>query len=170
LLTNIPRLEGVAKIVRYQHKAFDGSGFPADAVSGEAIPIGSRLLKIFSDVFQLERTGLSHIEALDQMKSRPGVYDPQLLASLRAISRQETIVAKPETQSVAVTVKDLTPGMVLYSNVLTKDGVLIITAGHEINEMTLEKILNFESISGIREPIFVINPQPAVSDFVPAQA
>src|SRR3954463_14260156 len=28
LLANIPRLEGVAKIVRYQQKHFDGSGFP----------------------------------------------------------------------------------------------------------------------------------------------
>jgi hypothetical protein len=51
--------------------------------------------------------------------------------------------------------------MMLYSNVLTKDGVLIITAGQEINEMTIEKIQNFESISGIREPIFVINPHAA---------
>lgn len=168
LLSNIPRLEGVAKIVRYQQKAFDGSGFPADAVSGEAIPLGSRLLKIFTDMFQLERSGLSRIEALDQLKSRPGLYDPQLLASLRAISTQGKIVAKADTQSIAVSVKDLTPGMVLYSNVLTKDDVLIITAGHEINEMTLEKIHNFESISGIREPIFVINPQP-VGDLAPAQ-
>jgi response regulator RpfG family c-di-GMP phosphodiesterase len=168
LLTNIPRLEGVAKIVRYQQKAFDGSGFPNDGVSGEAIPLGSRLLKIFSDMFPLEKSGMSRIEALDELKSRGKLYDPQLLASLRAISTHGKIVARAETQSVAVTVKDLTPGMVLYSNVLTKDGVLIITAGHEINEMTLEKIQNFESLSGIREPIYVVNPQ-SVGDLDPAQ-
>ena len=168
LLGNIPRLEGVANIVRYQQKAFDGSGFPVDAVSGEAIPLGSRLLRIFSDMFQLEKSGLSRIEALDQLKSEQGVYDPQLLASLRAISTQGNIVAKADTQSIAVSVKDLTPGMVLYSNVLTKDGVLIITAGHEINEMTLEKIQNFESISGIQEPVFVINPH-SPGDLAPAQ-
>jgi len=160
LLANIPRLEGVAKIVRYQQKCFDGSGFPADEVSGETIPQGSRLLKIFGDMSVLQKTGLSLIEALTQMKSRQGIYDPRLLAALQSLSSEgPAAAARPETHSVAVTVKDLTPGMVLYSNVLTKDGVLIITAGHEINEMTLEKILNFESISGIREPIFVINPQ-----------
>jgi response regulator RpfG family c-di-GMP phosphodiesterase len=165
LLSNIPRLEGVAKIVRYQQKAFDGSGFPADAVSGEAIPLGSRLLRIFSDLFDLEKSGLSRSEALDQLKSRQGLYDPQLLASLRAIRTQGKIVAKADTQSIAVAAKDLTPGMVLYSNVLTKDGVLIITAGHEINEMTLEKIQNFESVSGIQEPIFVVmgNLAPAAA-------
>jgi len=169
LLSNIPRLEGVAKIVRYQQKGFDGSGFPVDGVSGDAIPLGSRLLRIFSDMFKLERSGVSRIEALDQLKSRQGLYDPQLLASLRAISSQGNVVAKADTQSVAVSAKDLTPGMVLYSNVLTKDGVLIITAGHEINEMTLEKIQNFESVSGIQEPIFVINPQ-AAGDLAPATA
>jgi flagellar biosynthetic protein FliS len=50
LLANMPRLEGVARIVHYHHKHFDGSGFPSDAAAGESIPIGSRLLKILSDM------------------------------------------------------------------------------------------------------------------------
>ncbi|HWC58490.1 MAG TPA: HD domain-containing phosphohydrolase [Verrucomicrobiae bacterium] len=170
LLANIPRLEGVANIVRYQQKSFDGTGFPSDSVSGEAIPEGARLLRIFCDMLQLQKNGLSRIEALDQMKCRLGSYDPQLLSLLRAISGEGTsATVKSGMHSVAVTVQDLTAGMVLYSNVLTKDGVLIITAGHEINEMTLEKIQNFESISGIREPIFVLSPQAVESDLAPAK-
>jgi len=171
LLSNIPRLEGVAKIVRYTQKRFDGSGFPTDSISGEAIPQGSRLLKIFCDMFELQKTGLTRVAALEEMKKRPGWYDPQLLAAMRAISESGSPApAKSGTQSIAVNVSDLTPGMVLYSNVLTKDGVLIITAGHEINEMTLEKIQNFQSLSGIREPIFVINPHADDPDLTPAQA
>jgi response regulator RpfG family c-di-GMP phosphodiesterase len=162
LLANIPRLEGVAKIVHYQQKCFDGTGFPADSVSGEAIPHGARLLKIFCDMLELQKTGLSRLNALDEMKNRRGAYDPQLLSVLRGISAgAATTPPKSGTQSIAVSVSDLAPGMMLYSNVLTKDGVLIITAGQEINEMTIEKIQNFESISGIREPIFVINPHAA---------
>lgn len=155
LLANIPRLEGVAKIVRYQQKHFDGSGFPSDSVNGEKIPQGSRLLKIFWDMFQLQKSGLSRLEALDEMQGRRGWYDPELLASVRAITNGGTAPAKAGARSVSVSVKNLTPGMVLHSNVLTRDGVMIISAGHEINEMTLEKIQNFESISGIQEPIFV---------------
>ena len=171
LLTNIPRLEGVAKIVRYQQKCFDGSGFPLDDISGEAIPQGARLLKIFCDMIEFQKSGMSRVDALDEMKSRRGSYDPQLLAALRAVSvAGATTPAKSGIQSIAVSVSDLTPGMVLYSNVLTKDGVLIITAGHEINEMTLEKIQNFQSLSGIREPIFVINPHAEESDLAPVQA
>jgi response regulator RpfG family c-di-GMP phosphodiesterase len=156
LLANIPRLEGVAKIVRYQQKNFNGCGFPSDSVSGEAIPEGSRLLKIFWDMFQLQKTGITRLAALDEMEGRTGWYDPALLASVRAISDGSAAVAfKHGARSISVSVKDLAPGMILHSNIITKDGVMIIAAGHEINEMTLEKIQNFESLSGIRGPIFV---------------
>ena len=41
LLSRIPRLEGVAKILIYQSKHYDGSGLPEEPVSGTAIPIGT---------------------------------------------------------------------------------------------------------------------------------
>lgn len=157
LLANIPRLEGVAKIVRYQQKHFDGGGFPADPISGDTIPQGSRLLKIFSDMFQLQKSGISRLDALREMEGRKGWYDPELLASVRAISGGAPLdAAKRSSKNVSVGVKDLAPGMILHSNVLTKEGVMILAAGHEINEMTLEKIQNFESVSGIQLPIFVL--------------
>lgn len=161
LLANIPRLEGVAKIVRYQHKLYNGCGFPPDSVAGEAIPEGARLLKIFWDMFQLQKTGLSRLDALTEMEGRNGWYDPQMLASVKAIGADGAQAAKAGSRSISVSVKELVPGMVLHSNVITKDGMMIIAAGHEINEMTLQKIQNFESVSGIREPIFVNEPQGA---------
>jgi response regulator RpfG family c-di-GMP phosphodiesterase len=163
LLANIPRLEGVANIVRYQHKNFNGSGLPADSVSGEAIPQGARLLKIFWDMFQLEKTGLSRLEALDELAGRSGWYDPQLLASVRAINIGGAGAPsdKPGARFVSLSVKDLAPGMMLHSDIVTKDGMMIIAGGHRINGMILEKIQNFESISGIREPIFVTDPHSA---------
>ena len=67
LLANIPRLEGVARIVRYQHKQYDGIGFAGDSVKGDAIPLGARLLKILADMAQLQAGGLSRLKALDEM-------------------------------------------------------------------------------------------------------
>src|SRR5574338_881107 len=49
LLSHIPRLELVRKILLYQDKHYDGSGTPQNNVSGEGIPIGSRILKILLD-------------------------------------------------------------------------------------------------------------------------
>src|SRR5260221_11607169 len=79
LLANIPRLESVAKIILYQNKNYDGSGFPVDAVAGDEIPIGSRILKVLSDLAKLESVRIPKFKALDQMQSRAGWYDPRVL-------------------------------------------------------------------------------------------
>ncbi len=54
LLSHIPRLESVAQIILYQHKNFDGTGFPFDAVAGEDIPVGARILRVLHDLLRHE--------------------------------------------------------------------------------------------------------------------
>jgi response regulator RpfG family c-di-GMP phosphodiesterase len=58
LLRSIPRLEGVAEIIGYQEKRFDGEGMPLDDCRGKAIPLGSRILKVALDFDALVSTGL----------------------------------------------------------------------------------------------------------------
>jgi response regulator RpfG family c-di-GMP phosphodiesterase len=156
LLRNIPRLESVAQMVLYQAKAYDGSGFPNDAVAGEEIPMGARVLRVLSDLAELEAGGLSKLEALERMQSRAGSYDPRVLESAFAcfdihLSRATSVkvLIKP------VSLKELTIGDVLSSNVQTSDGVLIVCAGTRVTQMTLEKLRNFNQIQGIREPLHV---------------
>jgi response regulator RpfG family c-di-GMP phosphodiesterase len=162
LLANIPRLEGVARIVRYQHKQYDGTGFPADAVKGEAIPLGSRLLKILADMAQLQAGGLTRLKALDEMQSRRGWYDPTLLDAVRSYYGVTATMRESNEPSISIAIADLAPGMVLRSNIETKEGTLILSAGHHLSDMTLEKIRNFDLLSGIKEPIFVVAPESAV--------
>jgi hypothetical protein len=89
------------------------------------------------------------------MQHRNGWYDPKLLAEVRACFGGPDATAEAVKETVAMAVRDLNVGMVLHTNVLTKDGTLVLAAGHQINEMSLEKIQNFEQLSGIQEPIFV---------------
>ncbi len=155
LLSNIPRLEGVARIAHYQHKRFDGTGFPPDDVKGDAIPFGARLLKIVSDLTGMIAEGKLPLAALSEMQHRAGWYDPKLMAEVRACFGGADVDAGKVKETVAVLVRDLNVGMVLHSSVMTKDDTLVLAAGHQINEMSLEKIQNFEQLSGIKEPIFV---------------
>ncbi len=156
LLVNIPRLQGVAKIVRYQNKAFDGSGFPLDDVAGDAIPVGARLLKIILDLSACQRGGISRAEAFRQLEQRTGQYDAALLKALQRAFEGKRPESGPVKQlSQPVSVGELVPGMILRSNVETKDGTLILQAGHRINDMTREKILNFASVTGVKEPILI---------------
>ncbi len=158
LLANIPRLEGVARIVHYQHKQYDGMGFPPDPVKGDAIPLGARLLKILADMAILQGGGLTRTKALNEMESRRGWYDPSLLETVRNYYGI-TPTGRDTTQpSIAVGLLDLAPGMVLRSDIVTKEGTLILSTGHQLSEMTLEKIQNFNRLAGIKEPIFVEAP------------
>jgi response regulator RpfG family c-di-GMP phosphodiesterase len=156
LLRNIPRLESVARIVLYQNKNYDGSGFPEDSVVAEEIPIGSRILKILADLTELEAAGLSKAKALEQMQSRTGCYDPHVLDSTFACF--DIYLAAPTAVRVAtkaITLKELAIGHVLSSNVETIDGVLIVCAGTRISQMALEKLRNFDQIQGIKEPLHI---------------
>lgn len=150
LLTNIPRLENVSRIVLYQNKYFDGSGLPQDSIAGEALPLGSRMLRLLSDLISLEIAGTPKAEGLDQMRRRSGAYDPRVIDAARV-----TLIEDAQKSGQAVGVKDLCLGQVLLSPVQTLDGVLILSAGTVISPMLLEKLKNFAEMSGVKEPIYV---------------
>jgi response regulator RpfG family c-di-GMP phosphodiesterase len=156
LLANIPRLENVAKIVLFQDKHFDGSGFPPFAVAGEDIPVGARILKVLADLVQLEAKGLPRFKALEQLKGRVGVYDPKVLdAAFVCFDVYLPDEAKASGKSVVIALKDLRVGHVLAARVETTDGMVIVGAGTKITQMVLEKLHNFAQLGGLKEPIHV---------------
>lgn len=155
LLANIPRLQAVARIVRYQAKHFDGSGFPQDAVQGEEIPLESRILKVLSDLLQLEAKKLSKFKALEHLQKQAGWYDPTVLAALPRSFDLAPHPELPQKRSVAVNFADLHAGQVLLSDVKTNDDVLIVTAGTKISPLLMERLKNFAVLSGLKEPIYI---------------
>jgi response regulator RpfG family c-di-GMP phosphodiesterase len=156
LLSNIPRLEVVANIVRYQAKNFDGSGFPSDAVAGENIPIGARILRVLSDLILIEDHDVAKSKALARMQQCPGRYDPNVLNFVATAF--DVFIPAASKESVAgrtVLFKDLRVGHVLMSDVLTRDGTKIITAGAPVTSVLLARLRNFASLGGIQEPLLV---------------
>lgn len=95
------------------------------------------------------------------MQSRQGWYDPALLDTVRSYYGITAAARENARPSISVALLDLAPGMVLRSNIATKDGTLILSAGHQLSEMTLEKIQNFDRITGLKTPIFAEAPEPA---------
>lgn len=150
LLQHIPRLENVARIVLFQCKHYDGSGFPLDTPGGRAIPAGARLLHVLVDLAQLEARGSSRREALAQLRERAGWYDPDLLLAAAAVLGG--VATRPVT---TIAFKDLKPGQVLVSDVTTRDGLLILAAGNRVSPGLLERLRNFAAVSGVREPLYV---------------
>lgn len=107
LIVNVPRLEEVAEIIGYQAKQFDGRGVPDDGVAGEAIPVEARILKVALDFESLTSNRVPITEALAQLHSRKGCYDPAILVALKrvvaaAAARQILDEGEPAAEGVLV--------------------------------------------------------------------
>ena len=126
LLAKIPRLESVAEIVRWQHKHFDGTGFPVSGVGEDAIPLGSRLLKAAVDFDRLRVSGMDSGSAVTRMSARSGWYDPRVIHALR-------VVAAGSGREITVGIEALRTGMVLMQDVHSADGAVVATRGESVS-------------------------------------
>jgi len=153
LLVNIPRLETVAKIVVYQQKLYNGLGPPNDAVSGDEIPVGARILKVVLDFDVLESSRMQRIEALSTLRSRPGWYDARVLTAI-----EELLAAEVEEEVWSVSLEELKPGMATVDDVRSESGVLVLARGQDITEPLLERLRHFARSDRIQEPVRVIVP------------
>jgi response regulator RpfG family c-di-GMP phosphodiesterase len=159
LLGNIPHLEKVARIVLYQNKDWEGRGFPVDGVAGEEIPFGARLLRVLRDLGQLEATGIDRARAVGTMRNKPGVYDPKLVEAVALIALTKPAAAARAVRSA--TMRELRPGMILGADLTTIDGKVLIGSGQALSETLLDRLRNFARISGIKEPITIVEVDPA---------
>jgi HD-GYP domain-containing protein (c-di-GMP phosphodiesterase class II) len=156
LLAHIPRMEEVSKIILYQNKRFDGSGFPKDKVAGAEIPLGARILKVLFDLAELESRDNTRAAALELLRAQPGAHDPQILDAVAACFQAASqSPGGPKQPPVAVTFAGLRVGHVLASDVLTSDGMLIVAAGNRVSPALIHRLQNFSALSGIKTPIYV---------------
>jgi len=158
LLANIPRLETVSRIVLYQQKNYDGSGFPANVVRGEDIPIGARILKVLTDLVELEMKNVPKDEALRLMQQRTGWYDPRVLDATFACFDIYLPDSSIKSQGLPVTVKELREGQIVLADIKTQSGKVVVLARSRLTPVLLARLNNFSKISLIEEPIY-IEPQ-----------
>lgn len=146
LIGHIPRLEPVRALVEHQNRNFDGSG---GVPAGEAIPQGSRILKIAIDFDMLEASGMSPELIFGTMSSRTGRYDPALLSAFA-----RTKAATQDQRLQEVTLAHLRVGMILLRDVEAKSGVLLIGRGQEVTGGLLQRLRNMGN-GMVREPLLV---------------
>jgi hypothetical protein len=158
LLQPIPRLEGVARIIRYQAKGYDGSGAPADDIQGGLIPLGSRILKVLWDFSELEHTRRSRLVALEEMRLRPKPYDPKVLeafANLLAFS-------PPAPVPQDLRLRELRTGMTLASDIRTGEGGLVLPTGLRLGPGHMELLASLARLMDLQEPVAVLLPEGGV--------
>jgi response regulator RpfG family c-di-GMP phosphodiesterase len=167
LVSKIPGLEEVAKIIQYQDKGFDGSGFPVDTIRGEAIPFGARLLRVMSDILRLEATGLHRQRALAQLELDARLYDPEILKVCK--SRWRSPSQRPfERVNRVVRLEDLGLLDLLAKPLHTITKMFIAPEGTLITRVLLKKIRDFEHLGLMGDFVEISVLRPLSPDLLPA--
>jgi response regulator RpfG family c-di-GMP phosphodiesterase len=156
MIANIPRLGEVSRIIAYQEKMFNGSGYPEDSLIGEQIPFGARLLKIANDYDVLIQSGRDPNTSFDVMKARvnSGWYDGSLVANFI-----KTIAQSKKYKKKLVTIEQLTDNMILAEDIFSEDTKVI--AGHTgqiVTKALRMTLLNFKRGGHLKETVSVIIP------------
>ena len=143
LLLAIEDAHAVATLVRYHHEHFDGSGYP-DGLSAGAIPIGARILAVadtYDDlqIGHLSSSPLSPADARTMIAHGRGKqFDPEVVdAFLQLLLKAAPI---PEAPPIPTSSADLRPGMTLALDFLSKEGVVLLPAGHVLTAELIRRI------------------------------
>lgn len=149
LVGRIPRLEGVAEIIRNQLQPYGDTELiqPQQDETGTAASI----LKAVLDYDRIVTRGITHEEAVSVMYSRLGMYNPDVLENLKTFRPR----FPREKNITAVLFDELVPGMIAAEDIVAKNGSTIIEKGQEITWPALQGLQNFITHIGIKEPIRV---------------
>jgi response regulator RpfG family c-di-GMP phosphodiesterase len=158
LLMPLEDLRGSATILRSQLERFDGNGFP-DGLAGLAIPLGARILALAADYYNLQQGAMvqRHLRA-DEAKSlildaSGKRYDPHVVAAFRQIIDGGDSAGA----GVEVLSGELLPGMVLARDLVSRDGLMLLSVDHVLDARMIQQVQDFETKSGARLSIWVRN-------------
>ncbi|MFS2007594.1 HD domain-containing phosphohydrolase [Duganella sp. CT11-25] len=162
LLMPLEDLRGSAAILRCQLERFDGNGFP-DGLAGLAIPLGARILALAADYYNLQQGAMvqRHLrpdEAKSLILDASGKrYDPHVVAAFRQI------IDGGDTAGAGVEVLsgELVPGMVLARDLVSRDGLMLLSVDHVLDARMIQQVQDFETKSGNRLAIWVRNAKGA---------
>ncbi len=154
ILKDLPRLDGVRQIIRWQHARFDGR--TRGAPKGDAIPLGARILHVAVAADRLEMQGNSPEAAFSTMMQRRGIYDPEILEVLRNVLEEARVPQGFVRKTVRMT--KLVKGMVFAEDVYTEKGLLLTSKGTSASAGLIERIRGFALAHGIQEEVEMYVP------------
>jgi response regulator RpfG family c-di-GMP phosphodiesterase len=151
VLTPVSAFDEVGHLILHQYERYDGRGTP-EGMSGEAIPLGSRILAVARD-FEALRSGaiatspLPLDKAVQLIKSQSGHrYDPEVVLNFIALVEEGDSAVAERARDIKS--RDLEVGMQLAQDLRTKDGVLLIVRDSTITANNVMQIRKFEQLDG----------------------
>lgn len=139
LIERIPRLEAVAKIIEAQLGPPPGSGpAPGLAELRDPLSFGAAVLQAAIEFDDRRGRGLSHADALADMRLRRDRYPPEIVS---AMARVEEVESADPVQNVPL--RRLAPGMVLEQDICGRNGMCLIGRGQQMTPALLQRLRGF---------------------------
>jgi CheY-like chemotaxis protein len=154
LLSQIPRMENVAEMIRQQQ--VETSNWAKNDVAER----GSLMLKTAQELDRRTLRGIPFQTACDQLRAVPGKYPTAILDALKDYSP-----SRVHFEVKRLPAPQLLPGMILEDDVVTEDGSLtVISKGTTLTVTLIERVRNFAKTRGVRDPIQVRAPKGSYVD------
>lgn len=134
LVGRIPRLDGVAAII------------------GETVEPSGRVdaPTVVRAVSDFDRLCLTTGSAASALRTLDGTHPREILIAIRSWEG-----ANDDVKMSEVGLAGLAKGMTAERDIVTTSGNLLVRAGTELTEITIERLRNFAASHGVREPLTV---------------
>ena len=155
-LMSLASLRGAGRVLHSLYERWDGKGMPAH-LEGEAIPLGSRVLRAASEYERLrsgsiETRRFSHEDACTWLRNGSGTrFDPTVSAALAALLNEDASVVPTRTLAVGA----LKPGMVLARDLTAGIGVLLLSKDHLLDDAMIRRLDSFQRRVGHNLEVWV---------------
>ena len=166
LLMALEPLKDTAKIIRHHQEKWNGYGVP-DRLEGQAIPLGSRILRLAVDFIELQfglilERRVPRDNAIKLIKRyRDRLYDPEIADQfLEVVIEVAPDIDHEDPDVLVLDTLRLKPGMVLARNLYAASGMLLLNEGKVLSGMLIDKLAAFEQgePDGHRYTLYVHRP------------
>ena len=151
VLSGMTGLKSVAKLVRSHQEYLNGKGYP-DKFKAEQIPLGSKIICVTSDFQKLE-SGLllkevsKPQEAMDYINSMSGKhYDSRVVELFEKYYNEYLQDYRSHLSQLSL--QDIKEGMVLAENLISANGLLLLTKETKITQENINQLLTYETDVG----------------------
>ena len=145
-LMALDNMASVARIIRSHHELWDGTGYP-DGLSGETIPVNARIISLANDFDALQIGTLAAVklkrdQAIQMIVKGAGKrYDPKVVMAFERV----VFGAEAGADEKMIAASDVKAGMVIARDVISSEGLLMLTAGHVLTEHYAERLKAFKN-------------------------
>ncbi|MCB1144309.1 MAG: response regulator [Leptospiraceae bacterium] len=150
LLNNIPRLENVAEIIKYQlHPVLTDETI----VHKDQVPVGSKILHAAMDLDSIASKVGNPMEFMNLLKTKSGTMESHIYNAVEKVAIQDF-----QKEIVSLKISQIKVGMVFAEEVFTVTNAKVIGQWQEVTEAFLERLTLIHTKIGIKEPIHIYKP------------